>query len=455
MIPRDSQPTPDFDDDAHDADGPASRFINVPGRPISPLDLAMAEDPARAAAEFILNAARPNVRGAGKTGPKTAEGKARSSRNSITHGCCRGKRDPNEEIEYQIIHQGLCDEFHPASPEEIAAVERMAEARFRWNKCQRALDGLKEMTTERHRAKLRGPLEERIRELESSLEIWEKLPGKRFPFGKGFGGAYEILLKDLDPRSPKNSLNSPKAREFAFHHSLVQASSELLALHKKLARERQLKPHENRDHAVYQHGSERIADEFQGLTNWVQKHVRELRALLQKTKCDLARVDSDPVDDDTIELMSDEYRKLNRYLQEADTTYARNRKVFHSIRQHLFTVYDQQMQHIQSKYPVMFKVGPLGIHLPRELGSICGYDQIEAIVKILVSEQKYYSPSSRNECRETARKAKPYENTLLASIDKYDVQTHDGVTKRVPGTEESLRPAAPPPLPPNGAGPPR
>ncbi|MFO0887680.1 MAG: hypothetical protein U0790_00890 [Isosphaeraceae bacterium] len=37
----------------------------------------------------------------------------------------------------------------------------------------------------------------------------------------------------------------------------------------------------------------------------------------------------------------------------------------------MMTSYDRQMGHIQEKHPVMFMVGPLGIHLPDQLSRLC------------------------------------------------------------------------------------
>ena len=67
------------------------------------------------------------------TGPRTPEGKARSSKNAITHGLC--SRDiiiPGESREsFEALHQGFRDSFQPVDAFEESLVLQMAIAQWR------------------------------------------------------------------------------------------------------------------------------------------------------------------------------------------------------------------------------------------------------------------------------------------------------------------------------------
>jgi hypothetical protein len=74
-----------------------------------------------------------NRRNAQKSsGPRTPEGKARSSRNHLLHGLTSQGLLPGEDPEaLAAIHNGLCAQFLPQGPAEEILIERMASAHFR------------------------------------------------------------------------------------------------------------------------------------------------------------------------------------------------------------------------------------------------------------------------------------------------------------------------------------
>ena len=74
------------------------------------------------------------------TGPRTPEGKARSSRNGTTHGIfCRDLVLPGEDLRlFRIIREGFIDRIRPQDFLELALVDRIAQAQWRLNRCQAA-----------------------------------------------------------------------------------------------------------------------------------------------------------------------------------------------------------------------------------------------------------------------------------------------------------------------------
>jgi hypothetical protein len=82
----------------------------------------------------LIRAAQTN--GSKSRGPKTAEGKRRSSANSRRHGLYSKnlQTDAECEAEYQHLFAALLDEFQPASPFEGSLVHTVALsiARCRW-----------------------------------------------------------------------------------------------------------------------------------------------------------------------------------------------------------------------------------------------------------------------------------------------------------------------------------
>lgn len=71
--------------------------------------------------------------GAKSQGPKTPEGKARSSQNAITHGLTADYNVlPTESLDdFEILLQSHIDRFHPADAVEMELVQTMAIARWR------------------------------------------------------------------------------------------------------------------------------------------------------------------------------------------------------------------------------------------------------------------------------------------------------------------------------------
>jgi hypothetical protein len=67
------------------------------------------------------------------TGPKTPEGKARSSRNATTHGLLAASvvLDGESKTRFYSLLNSLIDELKPVGPCEYALVESMAVARWR------------------------------------------------------------------------------------------------------------------------------------------------------------------------------------------------------------------------------------------------------------------------------------------------------------------------------------
>ena len=74
------------------------------------------------------------------TGPKTAEGKAKSSLNAVKHGlAAQHALLPNEDAEaYKAVVQGWIDDLQPADTLEMALVERAAMADWRLKRCVRS-----------------------------------------------------------------------------------------------------------------------------------------------------------------------------------------------------------------------------------------------------------------------------------------------------------------------------
>lgn len=168
----------------------------------------MAENPPVAAADEVLRKARP-LQGPAVRGPRTPEGKEISSANATIHGLCRDKRTIADQAEIRLIRDYLIAGCGPEAMGELANIERAADALFMWNKCHRTIQGLAIRVIEKHRTARRQPFQDQIAQLEASLDIWEDVLTQRFPLGKGYGGVYPILLRDIDPtaRSPKALIN--------------------------------------------------------------------------------------------------------------------------------------------------------------------------------------------------------------------------------------------------------
>jgi hypothetical protein len=86
------------------------------------------------ASQSQINANRINAQKS--TGPKTPEGKAKSRRNALRHGltakaCMLADEDPNDLLD-MIAEIG--EKFDPQDTDEDFLVQRMAEARIRYNR---------------------------------------------------------------------------------------------------------------------------------------------------------------------------------------------------------------------------------------------------------------------------------------------------------------------------------
>ncbi|MEA2733944.1 MAG: hypothetical protein QOE14_395, partial [Humisphaera sp.] len=82
---------------------------------------------------------RANRRNAKKsTGPRTAEGKRRAARNSISHGifCFDLLLDGEDEEKLAFIRDGFLDALRPQDLLELALVDRIVAAQWRINRCQ-------------------------------------------------------------------------------------------------------------------------------------------------------------------------------------------------------------------------------------------------------------------------------------------------------------------------------
>lgn len=84
------------------------------------------------AAKIAANRANAKL----STGPRTPQGKARSSRNAVKFGLFSGAfTQPGEEPDYADLHADIRGAFDPQSPEEEAAVEKIFRAVWRLRRC--------------------------------------------------------------------------------------------------------------------------------------------------------------------------------------------------------------------------------------------------------------------------------------------------------------------------------
>ena len=69
----------------------------------------------------------------GQTGPKTEEGKARSSLNALRHGLCSSKivLKGEDQASYEALLQDLIDEYKPATTTEALLVDQLAQNYWR------------------------------------------------------------------------------------------------------------------------------------------------------------------------------------------------------------------------------------------------------------------------------------------------------------------------------------
>ncbi|MFO0960007.1 MAG: hypothetical protein U0800_21665 [Isosphaeraceae bacterium] len=201
-------------------------------------------------------------------------------------------------------------------------------------------------------------------------------------------------------------------------------------------------------------GLDALEEDLKHLLGWVQKHVMNLRNLLEKAQPRPDHGRHAPVDR-TCCCSSPTSTASCTGSARYESSYYRNLKGFKAIRGNLMVSYDREMHAVQKKYPVMFRVGPLGIHLPNELSRLCPYDQIDAMIRILHREQRYYDRDSRNAAREAAAMAKPYETETFSDATWNGVDCDGKGNKRVIGGESTLQPPIGAPRPPDGPDLPR
>src|ERR1022692_4381649 len=99
-------------------------------------------DPPHTTTEDQVNANRQNAKKS--TGPRTAEGKAASSRNGLKHGLCANKHilldeDPEE---FLFLLQDLLDRFRPVGPGEEKLVLRIVNDQWRLDRAFPAEAGI-------------------------------------------------------------------------------------------------------------------------------------------------------------------------------------------------------------------------------------------------------------------------------------------------------------------------
>src|SRR5262245_21243974 len=144
-----------------------------------------------------LEANRANAKRS--TGPRSAEGKARSSRNSLAHGLSAQDIVINDEdpTEFELLFEGLLADFSPTTTVERKLVERLAGLLWRLQRVpvlEAALFNVRQEETESRdyyrmyvtteelvvltgiRDRLRDPSDRKVRR-----EISEKLLGPFFP----------------------------------------------------------------------------------------------------------------------------------------------------------------------------------------------------------------------------------------------------------------------------------
>ncbi|MFO0960452.1 MAG: hypothetical protein U0800_23955 [Isosphaeraceae bacterium] len=426
-------------------DQPRGQFLNRIDHPLpTPNDVGMAEDPVVAGVEAVLEVSRPHDSLA-----QLGDGGAwNSAWNARKHGLTAEGRTAREEGRYQEVLSAHHASLAPEIPEEVGAVERASKDMFMWEKCDVAIQSLAITCIDEHKAERRKPLEAQVARLESSLRLWERAQAHKHEFGRGLGNAYPVLLKDLDPEVSVKNLRDSKAREFAMAHGYALANDRLMELFRRYSRQEPADRNEP-DFREYLMLRDAMIDDQTYLMGWVQSHVMNLRNLLEKARRDLARADAMPVDKNVLTLKSDDFRKFRRYQREYESSYYRNLKGFDAIRGRLMTGYDRQMRNIQKEYDVMFKVGPLGIHLPPQLSRLCPYDQLDAMVRILQREQRYYDPNSRNAARENAARAKLYETETITAATWNGIDSDGKGGKRIIGGESSLMPPPGAPKPPD------
>jgi hypothetical protein len=103
-----------------------------------------------------LKSETARINGARSHGPKTPQGKARSSQNALRHGLTADYNVlPTESLDdFQILHQSHIDRYHPADAVEMELVQTMAIARWRLRRIGIIESGMFENEIERSRVHL-------------------------------------------------------------------------------------------------------------------------------------------------------------------------------------------------------------------------------------------------------------------------------------------------------------
>ncbi len=75
----------------------------------------------------------------GSTGPRTKEGKARSSKNRLDHGLCSAALllDSESTIEFGVVKAQVTAAYAPANPEEVLLTVELVEAQWRLLRARR------------------------------------------------------------------------------------------------------------------------------------------------------------------------------------------------------------------------------------------------------------------------------------------------------------------------------
>jgi hypothetical protein len=104
----------------------------------------------------LLKSETARINGARSQGPKTPEGKARSSQNALRHGLTADYNVlPTESLDdFQILLQAHVDRYRPADAVEMELVQTMAIARWRLRRIGIIESGMFENEIERSRVQL-------------------------------------------------------------------------------------------------------------------------------------------------------------------------------------------------------------------------------------------------------------------------------------------------------------
>jgi hypothetical protein len=179
----------------------------------------------RTSTEGQINANRESAKKS--TGPRTAEGKAASSRNGLKHGLCADKHIlPGEDPEdFLFLLKDLYDRFHPVGEGEEKLVLRIAAAQWRLDRAFPIEAGI-------YRNRLREVADEDAhsqRQYIQNKEIAE-FQGLPLPHPPGQYDEADVLARafDADCLAP-NSLAKLARYETSIEHSIERSLRQLKA----------------------------------------------------------------------------------------------------------------------------------------------------------------------------------------------------------------------------------